>query len=197
MINQANKSTIPITAYNNEYNSTVELVKSLTQSMATCTLVTVQSVDTTNKVISALPMVTQIDGSGKPVSQGIIYNVPYLPMQYGNSAIVMTPAIGDIGLCVFCHSDISTVKKTKKEALPASYRKHNVSDGIYIGGILNSSPINYIEFLGNDINIKSTNLTINANIQTTGTIINNGKNIGSTHTHSGVQSGSGNTGTPN
>lgn len=183
MINQANKSTIPITAYNNEYNSTVELVKSLTQSMATCTLVTVQSVDTANKVISALPMVTQIDGSGKPVSQGIIYNVPYLPMQYGNSSIVMTPAVGDIGLCVFCHSDISTVKKTRKEALPGSYRKHSVSDGIYIGGILNPSPINYISFTGNDIHIKATNVIIDANIQTAGTVTNNSVNIGSTHVH--------------
>jgi phage baseplate assembly protein V len=38
--------------------------------------------------------------------------------------------------------------------------------------------------------------TITGNLATTGSITNNGKSIGSTHTHSGVQSGSSNTGTP-
>ncbi len=37
-------------------------------------------------------------------------------------------------------------------------------------------------------------LTVNGNVATTGTFTNNGKNIGSTHTHTGVQPGGGNTG---
>ena len=40
------------------------------------------------------------------------------------------------------------------------------------------------------------NINQTGNFQNTGTIQNNGKNIGSTHTHSGVQPGSGNTGAP-
>lgn len=40
-------------------------------------------------------------------------------------------------------------------------------------------------------------LTVNGNVATTGTITNNGKNIGSTHTHTGVTPGSGSTGVPN
>lgn len=40
-------------------------------------------------------------------------------------------------------------------------------------------------------------MNVTGNIVSTGTITNNGKDIGSTHTHSGVQPGSGNTGTPN
>jgi hypothetical protein len=39
-------------------------------------------------------------------------------------------------------------------------------------------------------------LTINGNIASTGTVSNNGVNIGSTHHHGGVQTGAGNTGTP-
>jgi len=39
-------------------------------------------------------------------------------------------------------------------------------------------------------------MSVNGNIATTGTITNNGKNIGSTHEHSGVTTGSGNTGAP-
>ena len=154
-------------------------------------------IDDVKKTISALPLVTQVDGNGQPISQGLVNGVPYLPLQYGNNAILMTPVVGDIGLCVFCHSDISTVKKTKKESLPGSYRKHSMSDGIYIGGLLNPAPVNFIEFKDNAINMKATTLNIDANVVITGTVTDNGKNIGSTHTHSGVQTGSGNTGAPN
>jgi phage gp45-like len=53
-----------------------------------------------------------------------------------------------------------------------------------------------------DININCTNLNITSKVNitgdivTTGSITNNGKKVDSTHTHSGVQPGSGNTGTP-
>ena len=42
----------------------------------------------------------------------------------------------------------------------------------------------------------SGTMNVNGNIISTGTITNNGKAIGSTHTHGGVQTGSGTTGTP-
>lgn len=40
------------------------------------------------------------------------------------------------------------------------------------------------------------NLDVVGNITTTGTVVNNSKNIGSTHQHSGVTTGSGNSGVP-
>jgi hypothetical protein len=47
-----------------------------------------------------------------------------------------------------------------------------------------------------DMAIEAANLTIDANIATTGTLTNNGVNISSTHVHGGVQSGGSNTGQP-
>lgn len=47
-----------------------------------------------------------------------------------------------------------------------------------------------------DVTIEGS-LTVNGNMATTGTITNNGKDIGSGHTHKDVQPGSGNTGVPN
>jgi phage baseplate assembly protein gpV len=47
-----------------------------------------------------------------------------------------------------------------------------------------------------DMSITAPNLSINANIATTGALTNNGVNISSTHVHGGVQSGGSNTGTP-
>jgi len=61
--------------------------------------------------------------------------------------------------------------------------------------ILNSSGIS-INLNGGTLNISNGSVIINGNIQTTGTLTNNGVNISSTHEHSGVQTGSGNTGTP-
>jgi phage baseplate assembly protein V len=40
------------------------------------------------------------------------------------------------------------------------------------------------------------NVTVNGNVSNTGTLTNNGKSVGSTHTHSGVSSGSGTSGAP-
>lgn len=49
---------------------------------------------------------------------------------------------------------------------------------------------------GNSIEITSSGIVIVGNVTITGTLMNNGKNVGSTHTHSGVQSGPSNTGQP-
>jgi phage gp45-like len=53
-----------------------------------------------------------------------------------------------------------------------------------------------LDIVAPDVNIAGR-VTINGNVETTGTLKNNAKNVGSTHTHSGVQTGGGNTGAPN
>lgn len=50
--------------------------------------------------------------------------------------------------------------------------------------------------INNGNTIMNGNLTVNGNISNTGTLQNNGKDVGSTHKHSGVQSGASNTGNP-
>ncbi|AOM39274.1 hypothetical protein [Xenorhabdus hominickii] len=75
----------------------------------------------------------------------------------------MNPVPGDIGLIAVCDQDISTVKVTKKSAMPGTGRTHNYSDAIYLGGVLNSEPTQYVEFTDNQINIVSPNkINVNA-----------------------------------
>lgn len=50
---------------------------------------------------------------------------------------------------------------------------------------------------GFNISGGDTTAQVTGNVDITGTLTNNGKLVGSTHTHSGVQTGSGNTGAPN
>lgn len=46
------------------------------------------------------------------------------------------------------------------------------------------------------VEINATTTTINSDVDTVGTLTNNGVNVGSTHTHGGVQSGTGTSGPP-
>lgn len=187
MIEQGNQAIQPATSNDGGLNMHLALIRSVTEKISTATLVMVKKVDAATKTITVLPLVTQSDGYGKPIAQAVVYNVPYMPIQYGASAILMTPAAGDIGLCVFCHNDVSNVKATKKESLPGSYRKHSHSDAFYMGGVLNAAPTQYIEFTESQINIVTGQLNI------TGQVKANGKVIDDTHTHGGVQTGSGTT----
>lgn len=179
-IEQGYKSIYPITVTSDEYNQNVNLARSVLNKANTATLVQVIKVNAADKQVSVKPMVTMVDGYGQPIPHNIVHGISYIQLQWGSSAIIATPEVNDIGLCVFCQQDISNVKKTKAESLPASFRRFDYSDGIYIGGLLNSAPTQYIEFLsGGGINIVTDG---EVNI-TSSSLKHNGVNIGDTHIH--------------
>ena len=160
--------------------------------------------------VNVQPLVSMLDGSGNAWPHGIIHNVPYMRVQGGANGIILDPAIGDVGIATVCDRDISTVKNTGKVSAPGSLRKHDMSDMVYLMTIIGATPTQYVQFNSTGITITSpTTVTINAtdikingkltvvgDIETTGTLKNNTKLVGSTHTHSGVQPGAGNTGAP-
>ena len=153
--------------------------------------------------VDVQPMVSMLDGSGNAWPHGIIYNVPYMRIQGGSNGIILDPAVGDIGIATVCDRDISTVKNTGKVSAPGSLRKNDMSDMVYLMTIIGAAPTQYIQFNSAGITITSpTAVTINANITVNGTITATGDIIGQgtslhTHTHNGVTTGAGNTGTPN
>lgn len=59
--------------------------------------------------------------------------------------MIVDPVIGDIGIAVFADRDISTVKRTKAQGNPGSRRRFDAADGMYLGGLLNSAPTNYLQ----------------------------------------------------
>ena len=79
-----------------------------------------------------------------------------------------------------------------------------MADGLYMGGFLNGLPNQYIQCSSAGIKLHSPtaiildapNIQINGATAITGTLTNNGVNVSSTHTHSGVSPGSSSTGTP-
>ena len=113
------------------------------------------------------PLVMAKDAQGTLSSRGTIYNVPFFRLQGGSNAIVIDPHVGDIGIAVIADRDISNVKSTKAEAPPGSDRRYSLDQALYIGGLLNGEPQQYIKFTSKGIDITSpTAVTINAPTQT-------------------------------
>jgi hypothetical protein len=194
-----------------EFNNIAFVVQQAIGKLQTATLVRVEACTNNGDLspvgfVDVTPLVEQVDGQGVPMPHVTIYNVPYFRMQGGANAVIMDPQKGDIGICVFASRDISKVKSTKKQAPPGSFRQYSFSDGLYVGGMLNGAPTQYITFGANGIKIKSpSKVTLDAPtveivatdvVITSSTLKHNGVNIGATHKHSGVTTGGGQTNVP-
>lgn len=225
-----------------EYGALMFLISQALARLSTSTLVRVVAVTNAGGVapvgfVDVQPLVNQLDGAGNAVPHAVLHNLPYFRLQGGTDAIILDPKVGDLGIAVFASRDISAVKASKAQANPGSWRSHDMADGLYVGGLLNGTPVQYVQFTAGGINVvspskvtvtapdiemnASTQCALNSpqivlngtvqqgagsfggtstwqgNMETLGTLRNNGKDVGSTHTHPGVQTGPSNTGTPN
>lgn len=212
-------------------NAQLQFVRRLLLDVHTSTLVQVIACTNSGGVspvgtVDVQPMVDMLDGAGHPVSHATLHRLPYFRLQGGANAVISDPQPGDIGIAVFADRDLSKVKATKAQAAPGSWRKFDMADGLYIGGVLNGTPSQYVQFNAGGITLTSPSAitlnapecTINANTTVNGTfsqgmgaaggtatmlgpvtvtndVSAGGKSL-TTHVHSGVQTGSGNTGGP-
>lgn len=108
--------------------------------------------------VDVQPMVNQLDADGSPRAHGVINGLPWWTLQAGTSAVVLKPVVGDRGLCVVCDRDISSVKSTRENGNPGSYRQSSMADGVYLGGLLNDDPDQWIEMNDEGIVIHSPTL---------------------------------------
>lgn len=131
-------------------------------SNAFITLAVVSEVSNEGEVVTVRPLVEGFTGNGDRIPKTEIYGVPVWRLQRGASAVIMPPVAGDIGIIAICDRDISGIKATKESSLPGSNRTHNYADAIYLGGVLNSEPSQYVKFSNDGIDIVSP-LTININ----------------------------------
>lgn len=198
------------------YNLTSFLVKQVLGLIQTATLVQVKAVNSGQGVnpvgtVDVLPLVNMQDGVGNTTKHGIVPLIPYFRVQGGANAVICDPVVGDIGICVFASRDISTVKTNKAQSNPGSRRRFDWADGLYIGGVLNAKPVQYFYFTDNGITITDKNgntivmddngITITDNVNGN-TIVMDSDGIKlngilwDTHFHTGVQTGSGDTGGP-
>ena len=162
------------------------VVKSLIGNDHTSLLVQVLSVASSNLSCSIKPLTMLIDAQNNAYERGVINNVPFFRLQGGINGIICDPQVGDIGLAVFCERDISMVKRNKVQSPPSSKRQYDLNDAVYIGGFLNNTPQQYIQFTDIGINIKTIG-DVNINgmvIRKDGTIVTKDGVILDTHIHS-------------
>jgi hypothetical protein len=197
------------TSHGSDLNAMAFVFQMFMGKVRTAMLVKVKAVTNSGGVspvgtVDVQPMVNQVDGAGKAVAHGTVYEIPYFRLQGGANAVVLDPQVGDIGVAIFADRDISAVKASRATSNPGSFRRFDMADGLYMGGFLNGTPSQYVQFSSAGIKLRSPtaiildapDIQINGATAITGGLTNNGVNVGSTHTHGGVQTGSGNTGTP-
>lgn len=144
------------------------LVRQILSRVNTCTLVKIVAVTNSGGLspvgfVDAQPLVNQVDGAGNAVPHGVLHHLAYFRLQGGTNAVILDPQVGDIGIAVFADHDISSVAANKAQANPGSWRRFNMADGLYIGGVLNGVPVQYVQFSAAGINVVSPNaVTVNA-----------------------------------
>lgn len=178
------------------------VIRSMLSSVNTGELVEVVGVSAVGVApvgfVSVRPLVYKVDGDNNNVERGIVHNVPYFRLQGGTNAIICDPAIGDIGFCGVCSRDISLVKRIRAAAAPNMRRVSDISDAVFMGGWSSKTPTQYIQFVGNGINIKSTgNVNINGlTIRPDGTLVLANGVVVDTHIHLQDNDSAGNTEKP-
>lgn len=184
-------------------NAIAFVVRQILSQAATAKVVTVVSVTPGSGsppapgTVDVMPLVKQIDGNGNAVGHGTVYGLRYVRLQAGPWAIVADPAVGDVGIIVCADRDSSSVVD-KTPVTPRSRRRFNISDGIYIGGILGQAPKAYFQLNsdgtlklsdqnGNVLQTSSSGFMITGNLKVSGSItagVGGGPQVGlQTHTH--------------
>ena len=146
-----------------DFNTLSFMMRQHMARMNTSTVVKVMGVTNAGDLspvgfVDIQPQVDLVDGAGVKTTHGTIYKCPYFRLQGGANAIILDPQVGDLGMALFADKDISSVIANKGQAAPGSGRRFDAADGLYIGGILNGTPTQYVQFSSAGIKIHSPNL---------------------------------------
>lgn len=111
--------------------------------------------DGSGGTVDVQPLALNVDTNGTPLTEAPIYGLPWIRLQGGNSAFIVDPVTNDIGLAVFADRDSSGVIAQKAQAVVGSARSHSEMDGLYVGGVLNAAPTQWVKLSAAGIDIKA------------------------------------------
>lgn len=174
--------------------------------------------DATNRA-TIKPLVMLGTTDGQKISRASLANIPVFRFGGGGFFIRFPVKPGDFGWLKATDRDLSLImQRGGLEDWPNTLRQHSFSDGMFFPDTLKSWVIDgenadalviqsldgsvcvslhdgkakivapEIEFIGD--------VQVTGNLSVDGTMTNNGTNVGSTHVHSGVDTGPSNTGGP-
>jgi len=144
----------------NEFTKLQFVFLQLLRGLAGPTLVKVVACSTNGALaptgtVDVQPLVNQVDGAGTGVAHDVVYGVPYVRFQGQDSAVILDPQPGDIGVAVFASRDISAVVAAKGPANPGSRRVYDFADGLYLGAVLGATPTQYVRFYAGGVDVVS------------------------------------------
>ena len=162
--------------------------------------------------VDVVPLINQTDGQGNQTPHGTIYGIATMRNQGGTNGIINDPKVGDIGHMAIMDRDISALKANAgAQSNPGSFRRGNMSDGIYMGTIVNPANqdqavqfteggIKLFDKNGQIIEFSAGSITITtAQLLVTGDVIAGAGGASVSllnHVHTGVQPGGGTSGPP-
>lgn len=201
-----------------EFQALRFLIQQRLLRVQTATLVQVQAVHGGGVgpigTVDVLPLVGQVDGAGNVVPHVTLFDRPYCRLQSGGTrAVILDPAVGDVGVMVFASRDISSVianvasNQKKVASPPSSARTFNYADGLYLLSCLsNETPTEFIEFVpaggiklqtAGTFTAQAASINLNgATVSGSGEVTDAAGKVLGTHTHGGVQTGGGISGPP-
>lgn len=127
------------------------------------------------------PVIAHFDTDGNPITitdNDIIPNVPIVQPFTSNGRLQLKVAPGDKGLLFGGNWDISKYKQSHSATTVASGRQFSWSDGFFMpvdfqslpDGVLLQSGASKVDIVDGEINITTTTLKINANVEITGNV---------------------------
>jgi len=168
--------------------------------------------DTTNRA-TIKPLVMLGTTDGQKISRAQLSNIPVFRFGGGGFFIRFPVKAGDFGWLKATDRDMSLImQRGGLEDWPNTLRQHSFSDGMFFPDTLKSWVIDganadalviqsldgsvCVSLHSGKVKIEAADIEVVGNMSVTGTMTNNGVNIGSTHVHSGVDAGPSNTGGP-
>jgi hypothetical protein len=153
-----------------EFSTLQFIIASYVAQMATSTLVRVLTCTNSGGLspwgmVDVQPVVTQLAGDNTAVQHQRLFRLPYCRIQGGANAVIIDPEVGDLGVAIFASRDISALKKQEavdqvasgaiRGVPPASDRQFSMADGLYLGGVLNGVPTQFVRFSSGGIELVS------------------------------------------
>lgn len=160
----------------------------------------------TNRAV-VQPLVMLLTTDNKTVHRPAVASVPVI--QYGGGGFVVSAPIkaGNLGWIKANDRDISLFLQSFKNSAPNTIRKHSFSDAVFIPDVMTGYTIDGADT--DNLVIQSLDGSTKISVGDAGikliassveiesdTLTHNGVNIGDTHIHNGVTSGTSNTGVP-
>ena len=168
-------------------------------------------------------VVTDRDGTRVWMDMPLLVDCPVVFPSGGGVVLTFPVTIGDEVLVIFASRCIDNWWQSGGVQQQAELRFHDLSDGFCLPGVeskpnvtgsisttaaelrskdgqatISLNPSTHaveVDTVG-PMSITAPTIALNGNVAVTGTLTNNGKSVGSTHTHSGVTPGGGTTGAP-